>query len=149
MKRHKTLFNCGKMWLILGVLGDGAALKIYLKCGNDQCILSHWQLFWHLGIYLLRQIFMGFRRRSVVASWVYLTYCMDRNSCKAVLGCEWERAFVCFDMSHSLESASSSLCECHCISLYGYIDLFALCNCSIPLEPAGLLNDSWTPIWQR
>lgn len=37
MKRHKTHFNCGKMWLILGVLGDGAALKIYLKCGNYQC----------------------------------------------------------------------------------------------------------------
>lgn len=72
-------------------LGGVGWWEIYLKCGNDQCILSHWQLFWHLGIYLLWQIFMGFKLRSVVASWVYLTHCRDRNSCKAVLACEREQ----------------------------------------------------------
>lgn len=39
----------------------------------------HWQLLWHLGIYLLQHIFTAFSRPP---SWEYLTYCTDRNSCK-------------------------------------------------------------------
>lgn len=54
-----------------------------------------------------------------VASWVYLTYCMDRNSCKAVKSldcvCEREkenRASVYFDTSRLHKCASSSVCKC-------------------------------------
>lgn len=88
-----------------------------------------------------------------VASWVYLTYCMDRNSCKAVKGwtvCVRERAnraSVYFDTSQLHKRASSSICKSLYFSLFGEIELFVSCPCcSKLLKSAGFLTDSLTPM---
>lgn len=110
------------------------------ESGNDQCILSHSQLFWHLGIYVLRHIFMGFRQRSAVASRAYLTYRMDRNSCEAVkwLGCEREsRTFVCFDTSQLFESASSS-----CATTSLFMGKWICLHCAVAVSSCSLVGSS-------
>lgn len=123
--------HCGKIQLVRNrgptQWGVGFYMQLRSEACNDLGILSHWQLLWHLGIYLLQHIFTGVRRH-LQASWVHLTCCTSRNSCE-----RWSQRhrniWLCGNAPSSTVSAA----------LQPYRDLFTSHHgCNKPLKPAGV-----------
>lgn len=145
MTACKSVFHCGKVWLIPSrgpaQEGGGVCMQDRSEGGNDQCILSHWQLLWHLGIYLLQHIFTGLRQHPCCLRGI--SHSLYGQKQLKIPECERNEVFLYALTHHSSKNVHhlpESFCRCRHFSSQG--------NWFVYVVPQWTSEACWVSYWQ-
>lgn len=151
MTACKLVFHCGKVWLILSrgpaQKGGGVCMQARSEGGNDQCILSHWQLLWHFGIYLLQHISTGLRQAPWLPhGYISLTVWAETAVNRDPSGRRTGNLFMLWHITtkKNMHHLPEVVCKCHHFFFTG--KLICLCRATLVVNSWSLLGFSLT-VW--